>query len=388
VGESVRPALEVEVLRFYERLADAVESGSSEWLHGLVRDWVAARPVSVGQEHETFIPLVQGIRSVTWDIMSAEWSPAEALPAILTLERFFAATTLYLAEIENEVRLAEAETKMREVQTRLLQLDKSKSDFIAIAAHELRTPLTLIQGYADLLVEHLPSEMLQRNQPMLGGLTKATQRLREIIDDMVDVSLIDNQMLELQYEQIELRWLIEQVVADAQATLAERHLTLTLELPEAFETHADMARLFQVFKNLLSNAIKFTPDGGRIAVRARGLSGFVELAVVDTGIGIAPADQDRIFDRFAPSGDVTQHSTGKTKFKGSGAGLGLPIARGIVEAHGGAMWVESPGYDEVACPGSAFHIMIPRRAQPPPPRSSRLFDMFMGSTTIAPIRRS
>jgi signal transduction histidine kinase len=113
-------------------------------------------------------------------------------------------------------------------------------------------------------------------------------------------------------------------------------------------------------------------------VRSRELPGFIEIVIADTGIGIAPDNQERIFHRFAPAGDVTQHFTSKTKFKGGGVGLGLPIARGIAEAHGGALWVESPGYDEAACPGSAFHVMLPKRAQPPPDKTPKLFELFAG----------
>lgn len=377
-GEAVRPMLEVEVLRFFERLIDAVESGSPDWLQGLMRDWVAARPLSEGRERQTFIPILHTLRSATWEVLSTALPADDALRAILTLEGFFAGTSLHLSSLESEARLMETESKLNQGQARVERLEKSKSDFIAVAAHELRTPLTLIQGYAALLGDDVPADVAPHVQVLLAGLANATQRLHEIVEDMMDVSLIDNDMLDLHYELTDLRWLLMQAFTEAQQHLEGRQLTLNFEVAETLETHADATRLYQVFQNLLSNAIKFTPDGGAIVVRSRDLPGFVEITVADTGIGIAPENQERIFQRFVPVGDVTHHSTGKTKFKGGGMGLGLPIARGIAEGHGGALWVESPGYDEAACPGSIFHIVLPKRAQPPPDKTPKLFELFAG----------
>lgn len=377
-GEAVRPMVDVEVLRFFERLIAAAESGSHDWLQGLMRDWVAVRPMSVGHERQTFIPILHILRSVTWETLSNTLSAEEALRAILTLETFFADTSLYLSQIESEAQRVETESKLSQGQARIERLEKSKSDFIAVAAHELRTPLTLIQGYAALLSDDVPAELAPRVQVLLAGLSNATQRLLEIVEDMVDVSLIDNDMLDLHYDLTDLRWLLTQAFTEAQQHLEGRQLSLNFNVAETLETHADSTRLYQVFQNLLSNAIKFTPDGGVITVASRELPGFIEITVADTGIGIAPENQELIFQRFVPVGDVTQHFTSKTKFKGGGVGLGLPIARGIAEGHGGALWVESPGYDEGACPGSVFHIVLPKRTQPPPDKTPKLFEMFVG----------
>jgi signal transduction histidine kinase len=103
------------------------------------------------------------------------------------------------------------------------------------------------------------------------------------------------------------------------------------------------------------------------------MPGFIELTVTDTGIGISSENQDTIFEKFGQLGDVSLHSSGKTKFKGGGPGLGLPIAKGIIEAHGGSLWVESDGHDEVRCPGATFHILLPARSQPSDPGLARLF---------------
>jgi signal transduction histidine kinase len=137
--------------------------------------------------------------------------------------------------------------------------------------------------------------------------------------------------------------------------------------------YVDHTRLMQAIRNILNNAIKFTPDGGTITVDGRTLPGFIEVTIADTGIGISHDNQAMIFEKFGQLGRVDLHSSGKTKFKGGGPGLGLPIARGILEAHGGSIWVESPGYDENTCPGSTFHVLIPARAESPDSEMTRIF---------------
>ncbi|HEX7234978.1 MAG TPA: ATP-binding protein, partial [Nitrosospira sp.] len=122
-----------------------------------------------------------------------------------------------------------------------------------------------------------------------------------------------------------------------------------------------------LFQHLLSNAIKFTPNNGKIMVAARTLPpvnselphGGIEYLVSDTGVGVDPASREIIFSKFYQPGELSKHSTSKTRFMGSGAGLGLALSKGIVEAHGGRIWVESTGYDEVNFPGSQFHVLLP-----------------------------
>jgi signal transduction histidine kinase len=138
-------------------------------------------------------------------------------------------------------------------------------------------------------------------------------------------------------------------------------------------TFADSARLYQALWNVLSNAIKYTPDNGNIIVDGRRLAGFLDITIKDGGIGIDPDDHDRIFEKFGRVGSVSLHSSGKTKYKGGGPGLGLPIAKGILEAHGGTIWVESEGCDENRMPGSVFHILLPLRDEPPDDKLAKLF---------------
>jgi signal transduction histidine kinase len=159
-------------------------------------------------------------------------------------------------------------------------------------------------------------------------------------------------------------------------SIPDRQLTLALgEFPSELGTFfADPQRLYVVFNHIVGNSIKYTPDGGSITISARLLKtspekgiDFVQVSIADTGIGIAPEDLERIFDKFSGVTEPLRHSSGRTKFKGGGPGLGLAVAKGIIDAHGGKIWVESPGYDERRCPGSTFYFVLPVRREPPPP---------------------
>src|SRR5688572_22342503 len=128
--------------------------------------------------------------------------------------------------------------------------------------------------------------------------------------------------------------------------------------------YGDSASIYQALYNVLANVIKFTTDNRKITISVWLLPGFVEITFTDTGIGISIENQAFIFDKFGQLGRTDLHSSGKTKFKGGGPGLGLSISKGIIEAHGGTIWVESEGYDEVKLPGSIFHILLPTRTEP------------------------
>lgn len=267
-----------------------------------------------------------------------------------------------------EQRVQERTEELARLNRDLAILNKKKSDFVAIAAHELKTPLTLIQGYAEMLgedrVHDLPVKTLDR---LANGIVKGTNRLRTIIEDIIDVSLIDTEVLSLNLQLSSVYNIVELACRDWQEAAAERHQTISIsDFDQLPYIEADALRLHQVFDNLVGNAVKYTPDGGRIELAARQWGGddetvFIEVIVADTGVGIDLEEQERIFDKFYRVDSPDFHSSSKTKFLGAGPGLGLTIARGIVEAHGGRIWVESPGYDPETCPGSHFHVVLPAR---------------------------
>jgi signal transduction histidine kinase len=202
---------------------------------------------------------------------------------------------------------------------------------------------------------------------MLKSISKGTRRLHEIMDSMFDIAQIDTRTLQLHLTPVDTANLIKEVSSSLEKSFQERKQTLTISIPSLPMAKADPNLLKKLFQHLLTNAIKFTPNNGKITVAARELptrsaelpNGGVEIVISDTGVGVDPASQDIIFSKFYQPGELSKHSTSKTRFKGSGAGLGLALSKGIVEAHGGRIWVESKGYDEVNFPGSKFHVVLP-----------------------------
>ncbi len=247
----------------------------------------------------------------------------------------------------------------------LERLDQTKSDFISIASHELRTPLTTIIGYTEMLLEDttLPSTM----HSMLKNISKGTKRLHEIMDSMFDIAQIDSRTLQLHLTSVDTGDLIHNVVNGSEKSLKDRQQMLTLDIPNLPMVKADPNLLIKLFQHLMTNAIKFTPNNGKLHIEARQISpsqsdmpnGGLEIVFSDTGVGVDPDSREIIFSKFYQPGELLKHSTSKSRFKGSGAGLGLALSKGIVEAHGGRIWVESKGYDEENFPGSQFHIMLP-----------------------------
>lgn len=375
-GMFMRESVASEVTRFYDLLEDALESGHGEWMDPILNDWVQARLTQSRAESE-LLPVLQQLKTVTWDVLRQELTTENLIKALYGLEPIFDYAVNKLTTMETEAFLAESKTQLLEAQYDLERLDKSKSDFIAVAAHELKTPLTLIEGYTNILGAELTDADGGRTDIILRGMSNGTRRLKEIIEDMVDVSMIDNDMLNLNFQPVNIEQLFDIVASELSDALKERKLTFTVKPfdPDARATYADSERLYQVFMNVISNAIKFTPDGGCITISGRALPGFAEVTIADTGIGIAPENQVRIFEKFSQTGDVSLHSSGKTKFKGGGPGLGLAIAKGIIEGHGGTIWCDSPGYDEQALPGSTFHVMVPLRDAPPESHTTKLFGL-------------
>ncbi|HEX5808291.1 MAG TPA: GAF domain-containing sensor histidine kinase, partial [Anaerolineales bacterium] len=312
-----------------------------------------------------------------------EWIGMLALGAKISGNRYTAEDLVTLSALANQTAVALENARLVEnlvqLNTELRQayraldkanrdlerLDQTKSDFISIASHELRTPLTTIIGYTEMLIEDntLPPDV----HNMLTGISRGTRRLHEIMDSMFDIAQIDARTLQLHLTPVDTASLIREVSDSLEKILKERQQTLTLNMPALPLAKADPNLLKKLFQHLLTNAIKFTPNNGTINVAARLLPtrsaelphGGVEIIVSDTGVGVDPASQDIIFSKFYQPGELAKHSTSKTRFKGSGAGLGLALSKGIVEAHGGRIWVESKGYDEVNFPGSKFHVVLP-----------------------------
>jgi signal transduction histidine kinase len=282
-----------------------------------------------------------------------------------------AAIALENAHLYEEIREFNEELELR-VQARteelnhayktLEKMDQNKSDFIRVVAHELRTPLTVIKGYSQMLKNLASSDT---TNPFLHGIVDGTERMHGIVNSMLDVAMIDNQALNMVKRPMSIGDEYEPIYRSFAAALEERQITLTTEgIYDLPEIKADGGLIQKVLRNVIGNAIKYTPDGGKIhiagqVIRVEDETPIVEITVEDTGIGIDPEHQELIFEKFYQMGEVAVHSSGRTRFKGGGPGLGLAIARGIIEAHGGRIWVESAGHDEETCPGSKFYIWLP-----------------------------
>lgn len=299
---------------------------------------------------------------------------------VLVLEFWSAMDPLFNHAFVETARLA-AETDrathleyMVDLRGQLDRLNRSKANFVSVAAHELKTPLTILEGYTNMMRQEIADEKT-RLHTYLNGFSNGTRRLRAIIEDMLDVTMLDAQSLDLRFQPLHLHKIVEVALGQLASAFREREIEVTLGPPAVADVlYGDPERLCQAFKKVIENAIKYTPDGGRVtitSVRTRqdeataDVDGYVDVQIADTGIGIDPDELAGIFDKFATTRDVSLHSSGKTKFKGGGPGLGLPIARGIVEAHGGRVWADSPGHDEERYPGSTFHLELPVRVRPP-----------------------
>ncbi|MFQ6101432.1 MAG: cyclic nucleotide-binding domain-containing protein [Anaerolineae bacterium] len=261
--------------------------------------------------------------------------------------------------------LRQANEELTRALRRLERLDKTKSDFIQVSAHELRTPVAVLLGYAQMIQNSPTVQNDSYLQTLVEGMVGSTKRLERVFNSILDVSRVMSGGLQARRSLTSIPVIFEGIASEFKRALEERNLTLEREgLQELPLCWGDPDLLYKAFYHLVNNSIKYTPDGGRIkvigqTVEAPDLGQCIEVAVEDTGIGIAPQDLDLVFEKFYRTGEVALHSSGTTTFKGGGPGLGLTIAQGAVLAHDGRIWAESPGYDEEACPGSRFVVQLP-----------------------------
>jgi signal transduction histidine kinase len=239
----------------------------------------------------------------------------------------------------------------REIQDKSAQLEvanKHKSEFLANMSHELRTPLNAIIGFSEVLLERLFGELNDKQDDYLKDIHSSGKHLLTLINDILDLSKVEAGRMELELSTFELAAAITNAMTLVRERAQRHGIVLGQQVnPELGEIVADERKFKQILLNLLSNAVKFTPDGGRIDVRARRENGNAIVSVHDSGIGIAPEDQAAVFEEFRQVGsDYTK--------KQEGTGLGLALTKKFVELHGGRIWLESaPGK------GSTFTFSIP-----------------------------
>jgi signal transduction histidine kinase len=254
--------------------------------------------------------------------------------------RLFAALKEHSEHLEERVRARTAE---------LEAANRAKSQFLANMSHELRTPLNSIIGFSALLTEGLHGPLTERQRRDVGHIHASGQHLLAVINDILDLARVEAGKLELTLEPVALGPVIEDSLTLVREQAAAKGLRLESELPEGLPPAlADPLRLKQILSNLLSNAVKFTPEGGAVTVGARAEEEGLALWVKDTGVGIAPEDQERIFREFEQADNTLarQHQ---------GTGLGLALTRHLVELQGGKIRVESEGEGR----GSTFTFTMP-----------------------------
>jgi len=243
--------------------------------------------------------------------------------------------------------------------TELRKLERVRRDFVANVSHEFRTPLTAIQGFAETLLAGAIDDSENRTR-FLEIILEHSRRLARLTEDLLVLSKMDAERLELEIRRLSVSQLIESCLETAQRRGREKDLRISVNMPQYLPDIAgDRRRLAEVLQNLLDNAIQYTLPGGQITVSAKSLEEEIILTVSDTGIGIPKADQPRIFERFYRVDVARSREAG-------GTGLGLAIAKHLVEVHGGRLWVDS----EVG-QGSQFHFSVPvYDSEDPRPRSS------------------
>jgi signal transduction histidine kinase len=230
----------------------------------------------------------------------------------------------------------------------LLEVDRMKDEFVASVTHELRTPLTSIRGYVELLQDGEAGELNAEQDQFLHVVKRNADRLLRVVGDLLFVAQVDAGRIALDISQTDLSELAADAIGVARPAADDKQIALVLDTPDGLEAKVDRERVAQVLDNLVANAVKFTPPGGEVCVRVSAAGDDTAvLEVADTGTGIPPEEQERLFERFF-------RTTGATRQAIPGTGLGLAIVQAIVDAHGGSISVESE-----AGSGTVFRVELP-----------------------------
>ncbi len=319
-----------------ERRVNQLPDTESSTAAPVVRD--AAR--AVGFRAELSVPMIRDGEPIG-GIAVTRRNPGPFSPAEVQLLQTFADQAVIA--IENVRLFKELEAANRE----LAAASQHKSEFLANMSHELRTPLNAIIGFSEVLSEKMFGELNEKQEEYSKDIHASGQHLLSLINDILDLSKIEAGRMELELTDFHLPTALDSALTLVRERAGRRSIALHTNIDNRLgQIQADERKVRQVVLNLLSNAIKFTPEGGRIEVGAVPKDGFVEVSVSDTGVGIAPEDQEKVFEEFRQVGTPDK--------KVEGTGLGLTLCRKFVELHGGRIWVKS----ELGA-GSIFKFTIP-----------------------------
>jgi signal transduction histidine kinase len=284
------------------------------------------------------------------DAMAVQAAKAIATAQLLQNHRLLAGELDAMVE-ERTRQLTEANQQLRVAQAEAERANRAKSRFLANMSHELRTPLNAIIGFSELLTDAGPGALDERTRKRFTDqIHSSGKHLLQLINDILDLSKVEAGQMDLHVQRVDIPSAVQEVVETVEPLARARGLILTSEVEPEVSLVADPARLRQMLLNLLSNAIKFTPSGGRVTVRAGVADGWVEMAVADTGVGIAPPDLGRLFGEF-------QQLDPETGRRPEGTGLGLALTKRFAQLHGGTVTVTSERGK-----GSTFTIRLPLAA--------------------------
>ncbi|MBT1073669.1 sensor histidine kinase [Geobacter grbiciae] len=308
-----------------------------------------------------------------------KWKSDELMGSLRLLERSSHELSFSQHRLRTNLMLVERANQELE------RIDRMKSNFLGMISHEFRTPLTSIISGTEFLLSSPSFQIGSDARRVLDMINQGGERLSEIVSDILKVAKLEANSTAVSRSTLHISQVFEEVLETLEPLRAERDLTISFDdLERLPHCSGDRECFRDIFTELLENSIKFTPDGGTIMVAARvvdmdrlspreeilsrfnarflaqaGDNCYLEVEVRDSGIGVSHDEQVKIFDKFYEVGDIRHHSSGKNKFQGKGTGLGLAIVKGMVEAHGGMVWVESPGESSDGRLGSAFFVLLP-----------------------------
>ena len=289
---------------------------------------------------EDGIPI--GIVSIAKDITELKQAGQKLLELNEELQQLNLSLEQKVKDRTSELEIATDEAKVA---------NQSKSDFLASMSHELRTPLNAVIGFSQILQEQYFGKLNEKQVEYVADIHESGQHLLSLINDILDLSKIEAGKMELELSDVKIKELIENSLVMIKEKALVHGIRLDIHCSkelEGLKILADGRKLKQVMFNLLSNAAKFTPDGGSITIKGLKEGELLNISVEDTGIGLAPGDQEKVFGEFY---QVRGSMTDKTP----GTGLGLPLTRSIIEMHKGRIWVESDGANK----GSRFTFNLP-----------------------------
>lgn len=318
--------------------------------------WLLSCPILSGDKHLGILYLTNSSSHQKFTEQDQEILENFAVHATIAINnaRLYEQIKAFNIALEDKIK---ERTKQLEEAIRIAdEANKAKTDFLASMSHELRTPLTAIIGFSDVLYNKYFGPLNEKQEEYIRDIRESGKHLHSLINDILDLSKVEAGKMELELSEINPKRLLENSIIMIKEKAMKHGIRIDLQIPDelsGLEIQADERKIKQVIFNLLSNAAKFTPDGGAIEVEAKQVAKELMISVSDTGIGIAPEDQEKIFEEF-------YQVNGGKKDKTPGSGLGLPLSRRLVEMHGGIIWVESEGEGK----GSRFYFKLPLRVKP------------------------